>query len=75
MKNFLTLPLAALLCCALLAGCGKKQTVSRLDAIKAAGKIVVYTNPEFPPMNTWVPTDKSSAPKSTWSTPSPRNWA
>lgn len=49
MKNFLTLPLAALLCCALLAGCGKKQTVSRLDAIKAAGKIVVYTNPEFPP--------------------------
>ncbi|MGN0866368.1 MAG: transporter substrate-binding domain-containing protein [Oligosphaeraceae bacterium] len=49
MKSFLTLSLAALLCCAMLASCGKKQATSRLDAIKAAGKIVVYTNPEFPP--------------------------
>ncbi len=49
MKKFFALSLSALLCCAFFAGCSKKAPQSKLDAIKAAGKIVVYTNPEFPP--------------------------
>ncbi len=40
--------LAAVICCAVLAGCGKSNQ-SVLEKIKANGKMVVYTNPEFPP--------------------------
>lgn len=49
MKNLLTLFLAAILCCGMLSSCCKKESASKLDAIKAAGKLVVYTNAEFPP--------------------------
>ncbi len=50
MKKFFALCLAAVAVCALMSGCSKKSgSQSRLEAIRAAGKIVVYTNPEFPP--------------------------
>ena len=39
--------LAALAGAVILTGCGKNQTV--LEKVKAAGEIIVYTNPEFPP--------------------------
>ncbi len=49
MKKFFAMSLAALLCCVFSASCSKQPPMSKIDAIKAAGKIVVYTNPEFPP--------------------------
>ena len=39
--------LATLASAVILTGCGKNQTV--LEKVKAAGEIIVYTNPEFPP--------------------------
>ena len=49
MKKFFALCLAALAVCVLMSSCKKSGPKSRLEAIRAAGKIVVYTNPEFPP--------------------------
>ena len=49
MKKFFVLALAAVVT-VFMTGCPKAQkAANRLEAIKAAGKIVVYTNPEFPP--------------------------
>ena len=58
MKKFLCVAMAALLACGILAGCGKSNdpqattgaAQNRLEKIKAAGKIVVATSPDFPPM-------------------------
>ena len=49
MKKTLSFILASILAVATLNGCGKKEAGSAVDAIKAAGKLVVYTNPEFAP--------------------------
>ena len=52
MKKFFALFLVAVACCALMCGCSNKKdegSMSRLEKIRAAGKIIVYTNPEFPP--------------------------
>ena len=49
MKKLFILALAAIVT-VFMTGCPKAQkAANRLEAIKAAGKIVVYTNPEFPP--------------------------
>ena len=48
MKKYMSVVMAALVAMVLVSGC-KKATTNKLDAIKAAGKLVVYTNPEFPP--------------------------
>lgn len=49
MKRILALSLLALASVIVLTGCPGPKAANRLEAIKAAGKIVVYTNPEFPP--------------------------
>ena len=53
MKKFLCVAMAALLACGILAGCGggsnEETAQNRLEKIKAAGKIVVATSPDFPP--------------------------
>ncbi len=49
MKKYMSIMVAALVAMVLVSGCKKKSTTNKLDAIKAAGKLVVYTNPEFPP--------------------------
>ena len=49
MKKFFALFLAAVFCCGMLSSCGSKEPVSKIDKIKKAGKLVAYTNPEFPP--------------------------
>lgn len=53
MKKFLCAAMAALLACGILAGCGggsdEGTAQNRLEQIKAAGKIVVATSPDFPP--------------------------
>ena len=47
LKKLSVILLAAVTSIALISGCAKKQTV--LEKVKQSGKIVVYTNPEFPP--------------------------
>ena len=47
LKKLSVILLAAVTSIALISGCAKKQTV--LEKVKQTGKIVVYTNPEFPP--------------------------
>ena len=52
MKKSLSLVIASLLAVSLFSGCPKKSenaASSAVDKIKAAGKVVVYTNPEFAP--------------------------
>ncbi|MBQ7651948.1 MAG: transporter substrate-binding domain-containing protein [Victivallales bacterium] len=49
MKKTLMVLVATVMAVALLSGCGKKKAGSFTEQIKAKGKIVVYTNPEFPP--------------------------
>ncbi len=48
MKKYMSIMVAALVAMVLVCGC-KKETTNKLDAIRKAGKLVVYTNPEFPP--------------------------
>ena len=48
MKKYMSIMVAALVAMVLVCGC-KKETTGKLDAIRKAGKLVVYTNPEFPP--------------------------
>ncbi len=47
-KSLMTLS-AFVLAALMVSGCGKKQSGGIMESIKAEGKIVVYTNPEFPP--------------------------
>jgi len=50
MKKTLSVLIATILAAAFLTGCfGKKKDGHFTSQIKAKGKIVVYTNPEFPP--------------------------
>ena len=49
MKKTLMVLAATVMAAAILMGCAKKQDGSFTAKIKAKGKIVVYTNPEFPP--------------------------
>lgn len=52
MKKSLSLVIACILAVALFSGCGEKKEKkagSAIDKIKAAGELVVYTNPEFAP--------------------------
>lgn len=47
MKKFIALLLIAALTCACLTGCGSKGKT--IDDVKAAGKLVIATSPDFPP--------------------------
>ena len=47
LKKIAQMMLAAVLCAVILTGCADNRTV--LEKVKAKGKMVVYTNPEFPP--------------------------
>jgi polar amino acid transport system substrate-binding protein len=52
MKKSLSLVIACILAVALFSGCGEKKEKkagSAVEKIKAAGELVVYTNPEFAP--------------------------
>lgn len=47
MKKILTIAITIMISIVLLAGCSSTQTT--MDRINKEGKLVVYTNPEFPP--------------------------
>ena len=49
MKKTLSVLIATVMAVAVLMGCAKKQDGSFTSKIKEKGKLVVYTNPEFPP--------------------------
>ena len=58
MKKVFALVLALLMLIATLAACGtagEQQTASKLEAVKAAGKLTMATSPDFPPFESLDP--------------------
>ena len=58
MKKVFALVLALLMLVASLAACGtagEQQTASKLEAVKAAGKLTMATSPDFPPFESLDP--------------------
>lgn len=63
MKKIFALVLAAMMLALSLTGCGSSGT--SLSDVQKAGKLVIATSPDFPPLKPWIIT-KSSVLRSTF---------